>query len=230
MPIILHIETATDVCSVCLGGDGQLLSLRENTEGYTHAAQITLLIESCLAEAQLSFSDLDAIALSTGPGSYTSLRVGTSAAKALCYGLDVPLIVVDTLASLALAATQQHPLPPGSRCIPMLDARRMEVYTAVFGKNMEILAPTQAKIIEEGAFSEWLEPNNRILFCGNGIEKCKSLLDHPQMAFSDVTCSSRHLIRPALESYINDQFENVAYFAPFYLKSPVITAQKKKII
>ena len=230
MPTILHLETATEICSVCISRDAEILSLKETAEGYNHSAIITLLIRDCLEAANLQFADLQAVALSQGPGSYTSLRIGTSAAKAICYAWDIPLIALDTLQCLALAAAQADLHGNNIRCVPLIDARRMEVYTAVFDQNGDVMTPTHAKIVGDGAFSELIEPGNTIRFCGNGVEKCKSLLQHPQMQFAPIVCSAAHLVPPAMKAFKNKAFTNLAYFSPFYFKAPNITTPKKKIL
>ncbi len=229
-PTILHLETATEVCSICISNGENILALVENQEGYIHSAQITLMIESAMKEANINFSNLDAVSLSQGPGSYTSLRVGTSAAKAICYAWDIPLIAVDTLGSLALAAAKKEGLKAPAYSIPLIDARRMEVYTAVFGPDNAVVEKTHAKIIESDSFHSLLTADNKLLFCGSGLEKCKSIFDHPQMIHSSTICTAINLVAPALQSYLNNDFADVAYFSPYYFKSPNITASKKKIL
>ncbi|MFT4665833.1 MAG: tRNA threonylcarbamoyladenosine biosynthesis protein TsaB [Polaribacter sp.] len=227
---ILHLETATEVCSICLSDGETVLALVESQEGYIHSAKITLMIKSAMDQASINFSDLDAVSLSKGPGSYTSLRVGTSAAKAICYAWDIPLIAVDTLGSLALAAAKKEGLKAPACSIPLIDARRMEVYTAVFDANNTIIEKTHAKIIESDAFHSLLTTDNKLLFCGSGLEKCKIILNHPQMIYSTVICTAQNLVIPALQSFLNKDFADVAYFSPYYFKSPSITVSKKKIL
>ena len=180
--------------------------------------------------AKVAFSELDAVSLSQGPGSYTSLRVGTSAAKAICYAWEIPLVAVDTLASLAMAATQKAGLKAPACSIPLIDARRMEVYTATFDTDNNTVEETHAKIIEAGAFRHLLTADNQLLFCGSGFEKCKTILNHPQMIHAGITCSATNLIKLALSAYLRQDFADTAYFSPYYFKSPNITISKKNIL
>ena len=228
--IILHLETATEVCSICLSSRTEILAMEESHEGYVHSKMITVMIKSVMDKAGKSFGDLDAISISQGPGSYTSLRVGASAAKALCYTLDLPMIAVDTLGSLARAAIEKASLPAPAYSIPLIDARRMEVYTAVFDTDHQVVQATQAKIIDADAFRYLSSEDHKLLFCGNGLEKCKVYLQHPQMLFSDVVCTATNLVQPALQAYENNQFADTAYFSPYYFKAPNITKRRKKVL
>lgn len=229
-PVILHLETATEVCSICISRGEELLAIEESKSGYIHSAKITLMIKAAMEKAHVSYKELNAISLSQGPGSYTSLRVGTSAAKAICFGWDIPLIAVDTLSSLSLAAIDEVGLNSPACSIPLIDARRMEVYTAIFDSANTCVEPTHAKIIEPGAFQALLTKENKLLFCGSGLEKCKPLLQHSQIIFSTVVCTATNLIKPALEAFQKKVFADTAYFSPYYFKSPSITASKKNIL
>jgi tRNA threonylcarbamoyladenosine biosynthesis protein TsaB len=230
-PIILHLETATEVCSISVSKGTTLLALEESKEGNIHSARITLMIKAVVEAAGLNYSELNAVSLSQGPGSYTSLRVGTSAAKAICYAWDIPLIAIDTLASLAMAAVAKGRLKEKSTySIPLIDARRMEVYTAVFDQHNKVVEGTHAKIMEADAFQYLVTADNYLLFSGNGVEKCKEILTHPRMIFSDIVCSATHLIEPALLAYYSGSFADTAYFSPYYFKSPSVTTSKKKIL
>jgi len=225
MPLLLHIETATDVCSVALSEGPELLSLREAEGVFQHAAQITLLIQQCLEHGGQSMQQLDAVSVSSGPGSYTSLRVGTATAKGICYALDIPLIAVSTLQSLALACLRQE--REEGLYYPMIDARRMEVYTAGFdAANENILAP-QALIVEETTFARELERGELVILCGNGAEKCRRLLPQDGILYSPLLCSAAHLVPLAHLAYERSQFEDAAYYEPFYLKPPNITKPRK---
>lgn len=226
MSLILNIETATDVCSIGLAKEEKLLSLQESSEPYQHASQITLLIEQCMSEAGFRLSEIDAVAVSTGPGSYTSLRVGTSTAKGICYALDKPLIAVNTLQSLALAARESVSSSAGLFC-PMIDARRMEVYTALFDDQLKEVRPLQALIVEKGSFDEFFEKNLPLLFCGNGAPKCREVIRHSLATFSDQICSARHLAPLAARHYQQGIFADMAHYAPNYFKAPNITKPKK---
>ncbi len=226
MAVILNIETATDICSVCIAKEETILAYKESEDAYSHASVITLLIEACAKEAALKLKDLDAIAVSSGPGSYTALRVGAAAAKGMCYGLDKPLIVVDTLQALAKAANKEVG-DDDTIYVPMIDARRMEVYLAIFDREMKRLAETQNVILEEQTFSEYLDKGKQIVFCGNGAPKSKPLYSAQNTTFSAIKCSAKHLVTHSFEAFKNQHFADIAYYAPNYLKAPNITVSKK---
>ncbi len=228
MAKILLIETATDVCSVAVGDGPELLSIRQAAVGRQHAAQITLLIQAVLEQARLVLPELDAVAISSGPGSYTSLRVGASAAKGICYTLDKPLIAVDTLQSLALASLQKE--REEGLYQPMIDARRMEVYTARFDAANERLAEPAPLIVGEGTFQEDLNRGNLLILSGNGAEKCRPVLPETGILYSPVVCSAAHLLPLALRKFEAAAFEDIAYYSPLYLKPPNVTKSKKKLL
>ncbi len=228
-PLILHIETGTAVCSVALSRDTQLLALRENTEGMLHAKLLAVFIDEILKEQQISIRTLDAIAVSEGPGSYTGLRVGVSTAKGLCYGTGKPLIAINSLHSLAMSAVSHQLLPTPDTCIvPMIDARRMEVYTAQFDPDGTQLSAIEAKIIDDSSFFDLLE-KQPVLFIGDGAEKCRPVITHPNAHFTPLQASASGMILPALKAYKLHQFVDVAYFEPFYLKDFVAIPSKKKL-
>ena len=218
-PIILHIETATEICSVALSKGTELMALKEESKGFSHAEKMIPFIDQLLREAHILPSDLDAIAVSIGPGSYTGLRIGASTAKGLCYALNIPAISVSTLMSIAEGVKQDKNFNDKDFIIaPMIDARRMEVYTALYNQNQKLLNDIHAEIIDESSFKDILELHN-VVFCGNGMPKCKeSLSQNKNALFSAVTLSAQNMIYPAMEKYKNAQFEDVAYFEPFYLK------------
>ncbi|MDR0295611.1 MAG: tRNA (adenosine(37)-N6)-threonylcarbamoyltransferase complex dimerization subunit type 1 TsaB [Prevotellaceae bacterium] len=221
-PLILHIETGTAVCSVALSHEEKLIALRENTEGMLHAKLLAVFIEEILSEQQLSISQLDAISVSEGPGSYTGLRVGVSTAKGLCYGAHKPLIAVGSLQSLAMLAIARQLLPTPEACIiPMIDARRMEVYTTQFSHIGERVSAIEAKVIDTFSFTEILEKQS-VLFIGDGAEKCKAVITHPHAHFMPLQASASGMILPALKAFVQQQFVNTAYFEPFYLKDFVV--------
>lgn len=226
MPIILNIETSTDVCSICVSNGLEVLAIRETNEPYVHASKLTIFIQECLSEANLSLATIDAVALSKGPGSYTALRIGASTAKGICYALDKPLIAIDTLQSIALATQTKEQNKKALYC-PMIDARRMEVYTALFDANNGLLQQTNALIVDEHSFESYFEEDQVIIFSGNGAEKCKTVLHSSNAHFSSVVCSATNLIPLAISAYEKGKFEDVAYFAPDYHKSPNITTPKK---
>jgi len=228
MALILNLETATTVCSVALAKDGQLLSSKEINGDYTHAENLTRFIEIALQEANHTLADLDAIAVSKGPGSYTGLRIGVSTAKGLCYALDKPLIALNTLEHSAYTCSLTYGEKNDLVC-PMIDARRMEVYCAVYTKTHQLIRSTAAEIIDEHSFNDLLE-KHRIYFFGDGAEKCKSVLgNNPNAVFIDsLYPSASHMILLSEKAYINRSFEDVAYFEPFYLKDFVAGKKKSK--
>lgn len=228
MALILNIETATDVCSVSLARDGELLNLRETKEAKSHASVLTVFIEEMLREASCSVNQLDAVAVSMGPGSYTGLRIGVSVAKGISYGASIPLIAVSTLQSLAQHALSRISNPRTDfRLVPMIDARRMEVYTAIFDPRLNQLQETSALILADDSFQRELQ-HREWYFFGSGSEKSKSILNHPNARFIDnLDASAIGLIALAEEKYKKNNFENTAYFEPFYLKDFIATIPKK---
>lgn len=232
MALILHLETATTVCSVSLAKDGQLLALKEQNGDYSHAENLTLFIEDVIKQAGLSLPAVDAIAVSKGPGSYTGLRIGVSTAKGLCYSLDKPLIAINTLQHLAgaviasLTSNIQH---PASFFCPMIDARRMEVYCAVFDAQGNEVEPTAAVIVDEQSFAHLLKEHT-VYFFGDGAAKCKEALSgNPNAVFIDnIVPSAKDMIALAEKAFNEKQFEDVAYFEPFYLKDFVAGKKKEK--
>lgn len=224
MAKILCLETATTNCSVSIGLNGEVKSLvEENSPNYSHSEQLHVFVERAVARASMTLSDLDAIAVSKGPGSYTGLRIGVSAAKGLCFSLDLPLISVPTLKSMAL----QIPLSPDEVVIPLLDARRMEVYSCAFDHNYQELNETKAEIITPEAFQEFLS-FKKIHLVGSGSEKCKNVLMDSIFHFqSTLIPSAKEMVLLAQEKYNASRFEDVAYFEPFYLKDFVLQGKKK---
>ncbi len=225
MAIILHLETATTNCSVSISRDDEIIVLKENNAAsYSHSEQLHVFIKEALKEASLSFSDLDAVAISKGPGSYTGLRIGVSAAKGICFSLDIPLISIPTLQSMA----NQVDLKPGELVIPVLDARRMEVYSCVYDNNYQEIRETRAEVINEDSFVEYLG-ENKVYVMGSGAEKCRGVLQHPNFIFNEsVVPSAKDMVSMAFEKYESKQFEDVAYFEPYYLKDFVLQQKKKK--
>jgi tRNA threonylcarbamoyladenosine biosynthesis protein TsaB len=228
MPLILHIETATPVCSVALSQDGELLAIKESTAKNAHASAITLFIQEVLQASGKELSTLDAVAVSMGPGSYTGLRIGVATAKGLCYALGKPLIAVGTLRAMAEgmrdAGYGMQPPPLEGRGLevrlcPMIDARRMEVYYALYDKDCnEILSP-RAEVITEDSFAYHLL-HNTIFFSGDGAGKCREILSHNENAvfIDEFNASAKYMIPLAEKSFLERKFEDLAYFEPFYLK------------
>jgi tRNA threonylcarbamoyladenosine biosynthesis protein TsaB len=219
--MILQIETATAACSVALAKDGNVLGFKQVNGRNLHAEVITRFIEEIIAGAGFSYNNLDAIAVSCGPGSYTGLRIGISTAKGLCFALDKPLIAVETLAAMVegVAAMDEYSNQTDLLLCPMIDARRMEVYTAVFDMNGERIKPTSAEIVDENSFADTLQ-NNKVLFFGDGAEKCFNVLKANPNALHlpDFLNSATHLTKKAAEKFNNGEFKDVAYFEPYYLK------------
>ena len=213
---ILCLETATETCSAALSADAECIACEEVSEGHSQAEKLLELTDRCLQKGQCDIASVDAVCVSSGPGSYTGLRIGVSTAKGLCYALSKPLIAVPTLEGIANGARQAF---PDADCYcPMIDARRMEVYCALYDPQGNPLTECTNLIIDENAFAAELQ-QQRILFCGNGAPKCEPLLQHPNALFRDIRCSARQLIPSAFRRWQQRQFEDVAYFEPFYLKA-----------
>ena len=222
MSFILNIETATKNCSVAIAKNGETILCKEIAEeGYSHAEKLHIFIEDVIAEAEINVHDLVAVAVSQGPGSYTGLRIGVSAAKGLCYALNIPLIAIDTLKTLASQANVDDGL-----IIPMLDARRMEAYSAIFNSKLEIKREVKAEIITEDSFTEYTET---IYFVGNCAEKCKPVLTKENFVFLEniKLPSAREMSKISYEKYQIGDTVDVAYFEPYYLKDFMITTSKK---
>jgi tRNA threonylcarbamoyladenosine biosynthesis protein TsaB len=224
LSIILNIETATKNCSVCIADKGKILAIKElNNGNYSHAEVLHPFIVDILKEANISSDKIDAVAVSKGPGSYTGLRIGVSAAKGLCFAFDKPLISIDTLTSLSYAISIDEGF-----LVPMLDARRMEVYAAVFNENHQKIREIKAEIIDENSFSEYLK-SNKVYFLGDGSQKCKEIITHQNAVFVDAKFpSAKEMAKLSYDKYQKSDIENVAYFEPFYLKDFVVIPEKKK--
>ncbi len=220
MALILNIETATKNCSVSLAKSGEILAFKEFNDGsYTHGENLHVFIAAVMKEAAIAFSELDAIAVSKGPGSYTGLRIGVSAAKGLAYSLDIPLLSLLTLETLAHSLEVEE----SALICPMLDARRMEVYSAVFDGNYQQIRETRAEIIDETSFADYLT-QHKVYFLGDGAEKCKPIITHENAAFMDDHFpSSKQMAALSYEKYSDKKFEDTAYFEPFYLKDFIMS-------
>lgn len=227
--MILQIETAATVCSVALAKEGKLLAFKQLDERNIHAEVITVFIEELIRSAGFRYNDIDAVAVSSGPGSYTGLRIGVSTAKGLCFAMDKPLIAVETLEAMAygVMAGGKYTIADEMLLCPMIDARRMEVYTALFDTACNRVKPTAAEIIDEQSFADLLQ-NNRILFFGDGAEKCREVLgDNKNAEFlPGFANSATYLTQKAAEKFAQQDFEDVAYFEPFYLKDFLVTKKK----
>lgn len=223
MATILNIETSTKNCSVSLSIGGSCISLREENDGnYSHAEKLHVFIDEILKEQNLNVSNLDAIAVGKGPGSYTGLRIGVSTAKGLAYSAEIPLISVHTLKSLAKTITIEKGL-----IVPMIDARRLEVYSAVFNKEANFVREVEAKIINESSYQELLA-EQPVYFLGDGAAKCKEIIKHANANFiDDKFPSAKEMCALSYEKFQTKDFEDVAYFEPFYLKDFIVTPAKK---
>ncbi len=258
MAKILLIETASEVCGAAIAIDGRTLALAEDADQARHAERLTLLIAECCRQAGLNLSDLDAVAVSRGPGSYTALRVGVSTAKGICFALDKPLITVDTLQALAAASLADYGLsgasgglelsmpasgnnpqsairnPQPVLAIPMLDARRQEVWTAVYDDQLRTLAPAQPLILQHELFKDFInrisdyKPETVCIISGNGAKKMVDAGIVENMVFSSVkNCSANYLAGLAEHFFQKNDFQNITYFEPFYMKAPNITTPNK---
>ena len=235
MALILSIETGTDVCSVALANDGELMALRESDEGRDHAKKVALFVDELLRETGVQPDDLDAIAVGKGPGSYTGLRIGVSFAKGMCYALNIPLIAVGSLDALTEVAREDYDAGildieeeewAKAKLCPLVDARRMEVYAEVFDNEGKALTDVVAEVVTEDSFKEWRK--DKFVIFGNGAKKCTELLS--DAIFVDIAPSARGIVRLAEESFKAQKFEDLAYFEPFYLKEFLVIPSKKKLL
>jgi tRNA threonylcarbamoyladenosine biosynthesis protein TsaB len=229
MSLILQIETATSSCSVALANNGHVLAEKLINQRNIHAEIITLFIDELVKDAGIVYQDIDAVAVSSGPGSYTGLRIGVATAKGLCFALDKPLIAVETLQGMANGIRKRgNYITEGMLLCPMIDARRMEVFTAVFNNTGDRIEPTTAEIITEDSFSNLLK-TNKVLFFGDGAEKCKAVLgENPNVYFmGDFVNSAADLTECAFTKFKERIFETIAYFEPYYLKE-FIAGKKAK--
>jgi tRNA threonylcarbamoyladenosine biosynthesis protein TsaB len=235
MAKILCIETTTEVCSVAIAENGKVADLREDQSGLNHSRLLTVFVDELLKANNLSMDNFDAVAVSEGPGSYTGLRIGVSAAKGLCYGAGIPLIAISPLRAMA-ASVVENPnalgieLNPNDWLVPMIDARRMEVYRAIYSANMENVTAVEAVIVDTQTFSNVLN-EHRLLFFGNGAAKLKTFIDHSNAVFVDgVGTSAAHMAPLAEACFEMKKFVDMAYFEPFYLKDFVATIPKNSVL
>ena len=221
MAYILNIETSTTNCSVAISYNGEQISLKEdNSKQYSHAERLHLYIEEVLSSAEIDSKTLDAVSVSMGPGSYTGLRIGVSAAKGLCFALDIPLIAIPTLDSLS----RKIKINDGY-IVPLIDARRLEVYTAIFDSEYSCIEPTSAKILDKTSYNKILE-SNLVYFVGNAIQKTNAIINHKNAVFCDQFPSASQMCEISFEKFRLNQFEDLAYFEPFYLKDFVAFTKK----
>ena len=225
MENIILIETSTELCSAAIASDGKIISYKESTKPREHASLTAVFIDEMLKETGMKVSDCSAVCVSMGPGSYTGLRVGVSTAKGLCFGAGIPMLAVGTLDTLVWQACDRTDY---KHIIPMIDARRMEVYTAVFAPDGKQLTDTEAKIIDADSFSDLLE-EGPVLFIGDAAEKCSKVILHPNAHFEQCCPKASSMLIPAMAEYKEKRFKDVAYFEPFYLKDFVATTSRKKL-
>ena len=225
MALILNIDTATDIASVCISENGYSLAYRENNQQKEHASFVHAAINTILIEAGKSLQQIDAFAVTSGPGSYTGLRVGLATAKGFCFALNKPLIIVNTLNVMAQAAIIAKPSALNNLLYcPMIDARRMEVYTAVFTGDLKSVLQPSAIILEPSTFDFWLKDSS-VVFFGSGSAKLKDLLRNDKAIFADIEFNAKNLARLAEKSFSQEEFSDVAYAEPNYIKS-FFTTQK----
>lgn len=229
MSCILHIETSTSVCSVAATQDGEVIFTKKDFDGPSHATLLGVFVDEALSFIDSHAIPLDAVAVSCGPGSYTGLRIGVSMAKGICYGRNLPLIAVPTLRVLCVPVLLRHDLPEDALLCPMLDARRMEVYAAVYDRALNEVRKVGADIVDEQSYAEYLE-QGPVYFFGNGAAKCREKLTHPNARFIDEVHPLADMMMPLAERAVAEQrYEDLAYFEPFYLKEFVASLPKNKL-
>lgn len=229
MSCILHIETSTEVCSVAVSQDGASIFSQEDFKGPSHATTLGVFVDEALSFADSHAIPVDAVAVSSGPGSYTGLRIGVSMAKGICYAQDIPLIGLPTLEVMCVPVLLFRDLPEDALLCPMIDARRMEVYAAVYDRALRPLRPTSADIVDEHSYAEFLA-DRPVYFFGNGSAKCRETLQHPNAHFlENIHPLAKWMFPLAEKAHARQEFKDVAYFEPFYLKEFVASKPKKLI-
>lgn len=227
---ILSIETATSVCSVAVSEDEKVIYEQVNTEGPSHASLLGVFVQEALDFLKEKGIRLDAVAVSSGPGSYTGLRIGVSEAKGLCYGLGIPLIAIDTLKVMAMNALRKEEVGADDLLCPMIDARRMEVYAEIYDAQLNVVRPVAADIVDETSYGEFLS-KRKVWFFGNGASKCQNSLTNANAGFlAGVYPTASEMTKLAAEAYRNKEFVDAAYYEPFYLKEFVATIPKNKVL
>ena len=231
MACILHIETSTNVCSVAVSEDGQcIFEQQERGEHGAGAERLGTMVDEAMSFTDNHAIPFDAVAVSCGPGSYTGLRIGVSMAKGICYGRDLKLLAVPTLELLCVPVLLRNPeMEENALLCPMLDARRMEVYAALYDRSLKVVRPVSADIVDSDTYKQWLD-ERPIYFFGNGAQKCADIINHPHAHFIEGIEPLAKWVQPLAEKrFLNEQFEDVAYFVPFYLKDFVAIKPKKLI-
>ena len=227
MSTILHIETSTDVCSVAVSEDSQVIFHQEDHSGPNHAERLGTMVDEALSFTDNHAIPFDAVAVSCGPGSYTGLRIGVSMAKGICYGRDLKLIAVPTLELLCVPILLREIPEEDALLCPMLDARRMEVYAGIYDRGLRAVREIRADIVDENTYKEYLDKHH-VYFFGNGAAKCMETINHPNAHLIDGIEPLAKWMQPLAEKrYLNEQFEDVAYFVPYYLKDFVAKLPKK---
>lgn len=230
MSCILHIETSTSVCSVAVSEDAHTIFVKEDFEGPSHATLLGVFVDEALSFIDSHAIPLDAVAVSCGPGSYTGLRIGVSMAKGICYAREIPLIGLPTLEVMSVPVLLFHDLPEDALICPMIDARRMEVYATVYDRALNVVRETSADIIDEASYMGILN-EHPVYFFGNGAEKCKEKITHPNAHFIDNIHPLAKMMFPLAEKAVAlNKYEDIAYFEPFYLKEFVATVSKKDVL
>ncbi len=235
MTLLLNLESSTEVCSVSLSENGTLIDFIESDEGQNHARLLSVFAEELMKRNQLTFNQLKAVAVSKGPGSYTGLRIGVSLAKGICFANQIPLIAISPLQSMSAHISlnlEKYAIQsvPDLLLCPMIDARRMEVYTAIYDCTNREVEPVSAKIVDSSTFERYLE-KHPVAFFGNGSAKCRTHIDHTNAIFiNDIKTSAQFMCSLAQKAYENNQFEDMAYFEPFYLKDFIAGLPKKNIL
>jgi tRNA threonylcarbamoyladenosine biosynthesis protein TsaB len=232
--MVICLETATNICSVALCDNAGTMYLKESTDSKSHAALLTLFIQEILNEADTEIKDLEAIAVSKGPGSYTGLRIGVSVAKGIAYAASLPLIAIDTTLSMFWGIAMKKKEDPGffdkAWFCPMIDARRLEVYYTLYDSDGKTIKPVSAEIINETTFSN-IPVSQKIILFGDGAEKCKTVINRKNIVYyDDFRTSAAFMQVPVLQALSNKQFEDVAYFEPFYLKDFITSKPRKNIL
>ena len=229
MSCILNIETSTEACSVALSQDGMTIFNQEDLNGPSHATQLGVFVDEAISFADSHAIPIDSVAVSSGPGSYTGLRIGISMAKGICFGRGIPLIAIPSLKILSVPILLNHDIPENALLCPMIDARRMEVYAAIYNRSLIAIRPIAADIVDEHSYQEYLD-NGPVYFFGNGALKCKSKINHPNAYFIEsIVPEAKWMFPLAEKANVNKEYEDVAYFEPFYLKEFVATKPKKML-
>lgn len=230
MSCILNIETSTTVCSVAVSQDGQTIFNEEDLKGPSHAVSLGVFVDEALSFIDSHASPLDAVAVSCGPGSYTGLRIGVSMAKGICYGRNLPLIGIPTLEVLSVPVLLYHDLPEDALLCPMIDARRMEVYAAVYDRALKVKRAIAADIVDENSYLDYLN-EHPVYFYGNGAAKCREKITHPNAHFiDDIHPLAKMMFSLSEKAVATEDYKDVAYFEPFYLKEFVASTPKKNLI